>query len=89
MKRKPKYKVGDVLEYWQVETNYIRYVMVAGVANIDCGWPDCKACKKGINAYLLKPMDDNPVEDWSIRDVDMVGWGRIARECNFGWRKVG
>jgi hypothetical protein len=88
MRPRPKYKVGDILEYWDVPSGMTTYSIVVDVIGSSCGFPKCKRCNNGKNTYLLKPVQGGEVDDYSIKQVDMI-FKHQSTNCHRGWRRVG
>ncbi len=92
-RKRPKYKVGDILQEWY-KTEWEWYYMVMEVKLQICRCRRCDTPKGMIPKhyewdYLLKDMTDGSLDYFRVISVDMKG-KRSARGSKFiGFRRVG
>jgi hypothetical protein len=82
---KPKYKPGDILEYWFQVPGFSEttYHLVVAIKDIPCKEKKCKFCK---NRYILQDLSSGEVMDYHFYLIDTK---KIPSPLMFGWRKVG
>ena len=92
MRKRIKYKVGDIIELWDVNDldaptteNYIIIGVEDGFFWSHRNPPDEEKKK----FYMLKHMSTGDVIKLHVDRVDMRKWGRYSRLCREGWRRVG
>jgi hypothetical protein len=90
MKPRPKYKVGDVIERWNIYpfASFAYYYLVVGIyVDHACALRHCKLCKRSSKVYNLKRVDTDNMIEYDVKIVDMLDW-RYHFRCYKGWRKV-
>lgn len=86
-RNRPKYQVGDVLEYWSQNpksgVHKTQHFMVVGIE----WW----GRNNRYYDYLLKALSSppGPVETHDRDDIELVDWLWWQRKCRSGYRKVG
>jgi hypothetical protein len=92
MRRRPKYKVGDILEYWQLDLRSIPYRKMINehflVTDVKM---DLTLSKRIIWYYYVMPVSSilvNKCMEFRYERIDMLTRNRYSRLCIEGWRKV-
>jgi hypothetical protein len=89
MKRKLKYKIGDVLERWSSYDNYTHYFLIVDILpERGCYMPRCRVCKATAKVYVLKRVDGDDTVEYDTEVIDMIGWNDIDISCRRGWRRI-
>ena len=90
MRRKPKYNIGDIIEFWDKELPEMKFLITDIRIIKNCTKKKCSMCKRNSYTYFVKPINmDTAITFALAREVDMVEWNRQTVHCNFGWRRIG
>ena len=85
MRKRPKYKTGDIIEHWTAcdGVTDIRYLLITGIENIY--WYGAGKYAKHYNILHIGQEETCEIE---VSEIDMTEQTWYSNQCREGYRRV-